>query len=275
MKIGVIQLTSKLDYQENLYQIEEYLALAVQKNASAVFLPEAFFSYSNGLEITPYVIEEKNGSGNIYWNVLYSLLQKYPIAVLGGSVVARNERQQLVNRAYNFSPQHQLLGIYDKMHLFSYLPKESGAVQYQEAKRYHAGSSMCSFLHDGWNVGITICFDLRFPELFRYYATRGVELISVSSAFTVPTGKAHWHTLLRARAIENQCYIVAAAQCGTHNERLATYGHSLVVDPWGEIIEEMDDRPGLKIVEVHKEKIKETRNKINSLYIHPSLRFFD
>jgi deaminated glutathione amidase len=117
----------------------------------------------------------------------------------------------------------------------------------------------------GFKLGLTICFDLRFPELFRAYSAAGANMLSISSAFTVPTGKAHWHTLVRARAIENQCYVIASAQWGQHNEKISTFGHSLIVDPWGEILADAQEGEKIIFAEVTLEKVEQVRARLNVL----------
>ena len=118
---------------------------------------------------------------------------------------------------------------------------------------------------EGFKLGLSICFDLRFPELFRSYSSQGATVLSISSAFTVPTGKAHWHTLVRARAIENQCYVIASAQWGKHNEKMSTFGHSLIVDPWGEILADAEEGEKIIFGELSLDKIKSVRERLDVL----------
>jgi predicted amidohydrolase len=261
MKIGVIQMCSVLDPAVNLLTIRKFLDIARAKEAKAVFLPEAFYSISDGSKPTPYLVEKNNE----HYNAIVKLAVDYNLYILGGSA-ATNLSGKIMNRSYNFSPEGIELAIYDKMNLFAVdLSKHPSQTVIDEAKVYTAGETPQMLSIDQFHIGLSICFDLRFPELFRSYSHQGANVLSISSAFTVPTGKAHWHTLLRARAIENQCYVVASAQWGQHNAKLTTFGHSLVVDPWGEIL--ADGLEGEKIIfaELSLEKITAVRARLNVL----------
>jgi predicted amidohydrolase len=261
MKIGVIQLRSVLDPSLNLSTIKTFLEVARKEQAFAVFLPEAFYSMSDGTKATPYLIEGRNE----HYEAVRSLARESGMYILGGSA-ATLVNGKVMNRAYNFSPQGEELMTYDKMNLFAVdLSKHPSSMVIDEARVYTAGKESKLLQLGPFNIGLSICFDLRFPELFRNYSFSGANVLSVSSAFTVPTGKAHWHTLLRARAIENQSYVIASAQWGQHNERLSTFGHSLVVDPWGEIL--VDAGEGEKIIfsELSTEKIEAVRARLNVL----------
>jgi len=197
---------------------------------------------SDGTKPTPYFIEDKNE----HYQAIRNLALNSGLYILGGSA-ATSVEGKIMNRSYNFDPQGNEIAIYDKMNLFAVdLSKHPSQTVVDEAKVYSPVNTPKILSLACFNIGLSICFDLRFPELFRSYSYQGANVLSVSSAFTVPTGKAHWHTLLRARAIENQSYVIASAQWGQHNEKLSTFGHSLVIDPWGEII--VDAGEGEKIV---------------------------
>ena len=169
-----------------------------------------------------------------------------------------------MNRSYNFSPEGKDLGFYDKMNLFSCdLSKHPSNTVIDEGRVYTAGHTPVLLDIESFKLGLSICFDLRFPELFRLYSSQGANLLSISSAFTVPTGKAHWHTLVRARAIENQSYVVASAQWGKHNERMSTFGHSLIVDPWGEVLADAGEGEKIIFADLHLEKIATVRSRLN------------
>ncbi len=243
MKIALIQLTSLLDYQTNLKKIELFIEQATSDGVSHIFLPECFYSMSDGTKPTPYVV---NGVDEHYKNI-QNLAIKHKVFLIGGSAAAYGGGE-IVNRAYNFDPEGKDLGQYDKMHLFScdLVNKEGEKKVIDESDIYTPGESPKIIQVGELKIGLGICFDLRYPEMSRDYMRKGVNLLTFSSAFTVPTGRAHWHALLRARAIENQCFVVAAAQWGRHNDRIQTYGHSLVVDPWGEIL--VDGEEGEKVV---------------------------
>ena len=168
-----------------------------------------------------------------------------------------------MNRAYNFDQQGNDLGYYDKRHLFSCdLSKDDGNKKIVEADIYTAGTKAKIIQLDKFNIGLGICFDVRYPMTGQEYRNAGVNILTYSSAFTVPTGKAHWHTLLRARAIENQCFVVACAQWGKHNEKIQTYGHSLVIDPWGDVKLDAREGTGLHFCELDLSLVERTRKKI-------------
>lgn len=261
MKIGVVQLRSVLDPEINLAAIRNFLTEAKKNNVLAVFLPEVFYSMSDGTKPTPYLVDGKNE----HYEAIRKLAVDSGLYILGGSA-ATLLNGKVVNRSFNFSPDGSEIALYDKMNLFAVdLSKHPSNTVVDEARVYTAGSTPKIIEVDGFKIGLSICFDLRFPELFRSYSFQGANVLSVSSAFTVPTGKAHWHTLLRARAIENQCYVIASAQWGQHNEKLSTFGHSLIIDPWGEVL--ADAGEGEKIIygEISQEKIESIRARLNVL----------
>jgi predicted amidohydrolase len=259
MKIGVIQLTSVLEPERNLAKIREFIQLAKHQNAEALFLPEAFYSMSDGTKPTPYLVEENNH----HYEAIRSLALESGMYILGGSA-ATNVNGKILNRSYNFSPDGSELTTYDKINLFAVdLSRHPSQTVIDEAKVYTPGRDPKILNLKNYKIGLSICFDLRFPELFRSYSFQGANVLSISSAFTVPTGKAHWHTLLRARAIENQSYVIASAQWGAHNDKIFTYGHSLVIDPWGEVL--VDAQEGEKIIfsELSLDKIEAVRSRMN------------
>lgn len=261
MKIAVIQLCSVLDPAINLAKIRKLLQEAKENGAVAAFLPEVFYSLSNGLSATPYLVEGKNE----HYQAIRQLAVDSGLYLLGGSAATLVDGK-VMNRSYNFSPSGEDLGFYDKMNLFAVdLSKHPSNTIIDEARVYSRGNRPQMLKMGDFNLGISICFDLRFPELFRSYSYQGANVLSVSSAFTVPTGKAHWHVLLRARAIENQCYVIASAQWGQHNERISTYGHSLIIDPWGEVI--ADAGEGEKVIygTLDTKRIEDVRARLNVL----------
>lgn len=261
MKIGVIQLQSVLSPETNLLTIRKFLNEAIKEGATAVFLPEVFYSMSDGTKPTPYLIEDKNE----HYEAIRNLAMNSGLYILGGSA-ATNVNGSIMNRSYNFDPAGVEITTYDKMNLFAVdLSKHPSQTVVDEARVYTAGKTPKMITINGFQIGLSICFDLRFPELFRSYSFQGANVLSISSAFTVPTGKAHWHTLLKARAIENQCYVVASAQWGQHNEKLSTYGHSLVIDPWGEILVDAEEGEKIVFAEMSLEKIESVRARLNVL----------
>lgn len=261
MKIGVVQLRSVLDPAVNLLTIRKFLDEAKKEGAKAVFLPEAFYSMSDGTKASPYLVEGQNE----HYQEIKKLALDSGIYILGGSA-ATLMNGKVMNRSYNFSPDGTEIATYDKMNLFAVdLSKHPSNTIIDEARVYTAGNTpqICSL--DDFKIGLSICFDLRFPELFRSYSYQGANVLSISSAFTVPTGKAHWHTLVRARAIENQCYVIASGQWGQHNDKLSTFGHSLIIDPWGEVLADAEEGEKIIFAELSLEKLDAVRARLNVL----------
>ncbi|HXH74608.1 MAG TPA: carbon-nitrogen hydrolase family protein [Bacteriovoracaceae bacterium] len=261
MKIGVIQLQGVLEPVENLKKIKDFLKTASEEKAIAVFLPEVFYSISDGTKPTPYLVEGENE----HFKAIQKLATDSGLYILGGSA-ATLVNGKIINRSYNFAPDGKLITHYDKINLFTCdLSGHPSNTVIDEGKIFSAGSEPKIMDLEGFKLGLAICFDLRFPELFRRYSSEGANILSISSAFTVPTGKAHWHTLVRARAIENQSYVVASAQWGQNNEKVSTYGHSLIVDPWGEVLADAGEGEKIIFATLDKDKLIQVRSRLNVL----------
>ncbi len=259
MKIAVIQLCSTLDPEINLEKIRGFLEEAKKNQVKAVFLPEVFYSMSDGTKPTPYLLENQNQ----HFQNISQLAKHFGVYLIGGSA-ATLENGKIMNRAYNFSPEGDLISSYDKMNLFSCdLSKHPSQTVIDEGRVYTAGNTPSMLQVGDFKIGLSICFDLRFPELFRWYSSQGANVMSISSAFTVPTGKAHWHTLVRARAIENQSYVIASAQWGKHNERITTFGHSLIVNPWGEVLADAEEGEKIIFGNLDIQEIQTIRSRLN------------
>lgn len=180
-----------------------------------------------------------------------------------GSLAVRANPERAANRSFLIAPDGNILASYDKIHMFDI--ELDGGESYRESANYQPGeTAVISDLPWG-RIGLTICYDVRFPALYRALAEAGASFITVPSAFTVRTGEAHWSTLLRARAIENGCFIFAAAQAGKHESGRETYGHSLIVDPWGEILAEGGTEPGVVLAKIDPAKVLSVRKSIPSL----------
>lgn len=258
MKIAIFQLNSALDFKENLETIHKMGAEAKLQGAEAFFLPECFYSMSDGTAPSPYLVEDNNE----HFENIKEIATKHQVFLIGGSVATLHEGK-VVNRAYNFDPTGKLLGKYDKVHLFSCdIQKPDQRKTIDEADIYTPGSQSQMLEFNGIKVGLGICFDIRYPEMARTYVHQGAKILTFASAFTVPTGKAHWHTLNRARAIENQCFVVASAQWGKHNERIITYGHSLVIDPWGDVLVDLEEGVGFEVVDLDFDRLDEVRKAV-------------
>lgn len=269
MNVAVIQLCSVLDYKQNLQKINDLIQSVISENSEkidAVFLPEVFYSISNGKEPTPYLIDGENE----HFKNIQQIAKNFDVYLIGGTA-ATQVGDKIINRAYNFAPDGSLIDTYDKIHLFTLdLKKHDRSTIIDETLIYSPGNTPKLIDINEWKIGLGICFDLRFPELFRHYFSKGANILTVASAFTVPTGKAHWETLLRARAIETQSYVIAADQWGEHNEKTTTYGHSMIIDPWGEVIANAKEGEGVITAKLDFDHLTKIRKRLNVL---PNLKF--
>lgn len=261
MKVALIQICSTLNPSENIDKINRFIikAKTEEPGLEAVFLPEVFYSMSDGTKPTPYLVEATNE----HFEIIRAISMNHNLYVLGGTA-ATKVGDKVINRNYNFSPSGELIGTYDKIHLFSVNLKgtEKNTI-IDEADVYSKGHDLKTINVNNFKIGLSICFDLRFPELYREYHKENVDILSISSAFTVPTGKAHWEVLLRARAIENQAYVIACDQWGQHNKKLSTYGHSMIIDPWGEVIANCEKGEGFACAELSMDKLNKIRTRMN------------
>ncbi len=266
MKIAAIQMVSAPDLAANLDTAERLIDQAAAEGAQLVSLPEYFVQI--GLhETDKFQIAEEFGRGPIQERLAAKALQ-LGIWVAGGSIPLKTkDRAKVTNTALLFNPRGEVVARYDKMHLFSF---QDGARNLDESRTMVAGAQIVTVDTPFGRIGMSICYDLRFPELYR--AMGEVDLILVPSAFTVPTGSAHWEVLLRARAIENQCYVLAAAQGGAHASGRQTYGHSMLIDPWGEVVSVLSYGEGVMMGEMEPEKLLSVRQNLQALG-HRFLRF--
>lgn len=269
-KVAALQLTSLQDPDVNIKQIHSGVVSAAETGASLIALPENF-AYM-GSE------DEKMGLAETISGQVYSLFpqwaREYQIAILAGGFPVRAESGKVYNRSVLFSAEGEIVAEYDKIHLFDVALSESET--YMESRTVEAGRPVAVTgqlelrdLQDQpfhLNTGLSVCYDLRFPELYRKLADQGAELILIPAAFTRPTGEAHWETLLRARAIENSLFVIAPAQTGIHTTSRSTYGHSMIIDPWGEVLARADTVPGLITATIETDQISEIRRKLPSFY---------
>lgn len=264
-KIGVVQICSGLEPGPNLEKIKTFIDQAKSQNCDAVFLPEVFYSMSNGTVATPYLVDPV--AKNKHYLNLKKLAKDSGVYLLGGSAATLWDGK-VINRNYNFDSEGNELTHYDKIHLFACdLSRHSSKTVLNESAIYTSGNRPATLQVGEFKIGLSICFDVRFPEMYRDYSiNQGCNLMSVSAAFTVPTGKAHWHSLLRARAIENQSYVVASAQVGKNNEKIQTFGHSLIIDPWGEVLTDAKEEECLITAELDINLVEEVRGRLKVLF---------
>ncbi len=257
MKVAAIQLNSDEDVSKNFSKIEIFLERAAAARAELALLPENFAFFGREevkLKLAPTLVTEVE-------NFLRSAAIRHKMLVVGGGYPAPSEdEEKAFNRMSVFSPAGQVLFRYDKIHLFDV---EAGGIYYRESAATVAGKSPPgTFGVAGFKVTAAICYDLRFPEIFRYHE---VDVLLLPAAFTRVTGEAHWEVLLRARAIENQCYVIAAAQWGEHFGGRQTYGHSMIIDPWGSVVTQLSEGEGLLVAELSKEALVNIRTKLPAL----------
>lgn len=258
LRLALAQLTSTDNLESNLKIIETFIARALADGADAVVFPEnsLFMRLSSKAELQ--TIDRDHPA----LKTLSERIRGSKLNVLLTSATA-NAGLRAKNTTWWLKPDGQIEEAYSKIHMFDV--DVPGAPPVRESDHFESGLAPRMIQLNGWKVGLSVCYDLRFAELYLQYAQLA-DLILVPSAFLVPTGEAHWHTLLRARAIENQCYVAAPAQAGEHvsetGVRRHTYGHSLVVDPWGRILIDMEAVPGLQLVELNKELIETVRRQI-------------
>jgi nitrilase len=256
VKVAAIQMVSGGEVAGNLAQAAPLIASAAAQGATLALLPE-YFGIFGARTTDKLAVAEADGDGP-QQSFLAASAREHAIHVIGGCVPLRTHDPLRVRSAcLVYGPDGQRVARYDKMHLFAF---SDGDERYDEARTIEPGERVATFDAPCGRVGLSICYDVRFPELYR--SLGDLALIVVPSAFTVPTGKAHWDLLLRARAVENQCYVLAAAQGGTHPGGRGTYGHSMLVDPWGEVVSAIATEPGVVVGDIDTDRIAEVRRKL-------------
>src|SRR6187402_3365721 len=257
LRVAAVQLQSQDDVAQNLDECARLVSLARRDGAKLVVLPENF-AYFGPDESKRLVAEKLADPGGKIQSALSEMARSAEAYIVaGGFPEASSEPARPFNTALVFGPDGRLVTSYRKIHLFD-VALQDGTSRL-ESSGTTGGDALVTFDIGSFRVGLSICYDLRFPELYRGLVTRGANVLLVPAAFTLHTGKDHWHTLLRARAIESQAYVVAAAQWGKHPRGRTTYGHSLVVDPWGAVIAEASDRVGLVSATLDLEYLQQVR----------------
>ena len=263
-RVAAVQTLSGGDVDANLRSIEPLIVEAAQQGARLVVLPEYFGIF--GARATDKVAAREVEGAGAQQSFLARVARQYGLWIVGGTVpltIADPARVRAASLV--FAPDGRRVARYDKMHMFAF---SQGDEQYDEGKTIEPGTQPVAFDAPFGRVGLSVCYDLRFPELYR--SLGDLALIVVPSAFTAVTGAAHWHVLLRARAIENQCYVLAAAQGGLHPGGRRTYGHSMLIDPWGVVVAERDEGPGIVIGDIDPERLSQVRRDLPALQ-HRSL----
>jgi predicted amidohydrolase len=260
LRVGLVQMCSGLEPEANIAEASRLIRRAVGDGAEFVATPEM----TNVVEPRRSVLWEKvrDEADDQSVAALARLARELGIWLSAGSLALRSG-QRLVNRSLLYAPDGSVVARYDKVHLFDVaLPNGES---YRESGSYDGGTQAVTVNIGPARLGLTICYDLRFPQLYLALAGAGANVLTVPSAFTRVTGEAHWHVLLRARAIETGSFVLAAAQGGRHESGRETYGHSLVVDPWGRILAEAQDQPGIILTDIDSEQAAVARRKIPTL----------
>jgi predicted amidohydrolase len=260
-RIAALQMVSAPELAPNLAAAERLIAAAAAAGARLAALPENFYLIGRH-EGDKVKLKERDGSGPIQ-EFLSSSAKKYQLWIVGGTAPIETKNPALIRSAcLVYDDQGRRVARYDKMHVFRF---EQGALgagddareRYDEARTVEPGERPLAIESPFGRLALSVCYDVRFPELYRGLGTFDVTF--VPSAFTVPTGAAHWDTLLRARAIENQAYVVAPAQGGTHAGGRATYGHTMIIDPWGEVLAIRPEGEGVVLAELDSDRIQKVR----------------
>lgn len=269
MKIAALQMVSSPHVADNLAQARALLQQAAALGAELAVLPE-YFSTMGMRDSDKLALAETFGHGAAQ-DFLARSARELNLWIVGGTLplacAESGDAQRVRNSSLVYSPAGECVARYDKIHLFRF---DNGREHYDEGHTIEAGAAPVQFhlpSRDGqrWCIGLSVCYDLRFPELYRQHASAGTDLLLVPSAFTYTTGQAHWELLLRARAIENQAYVLAAAQGGIHDNGRHTWGHSMAIDPWGELLAVQAQGTGVVLSELHASRIQQVRTQLPAL----------
>ena len=253
INVAAIQMVSSDVLNENLELAQKLIAEAASKGAKLVTLPENF-PLMGKEDSERLVIREIDGEGPIQ-SFLAEQANRHQIYLLGGTIpLASGNPDKVLAASLLYQPNGECIAHYNKIHLFDVLVDESTEESYKESNTFEAGNEIVVAQTEIGNIGLSVCYDLRFPELYRKMHKDNVQIITAPSAFTATTGEAHWESLLKTRAIENLCYVIASNQGGTHVNERETWGHSMIVDPWGTILASVEKGPGVAVATIDLEK---------------------
>lgn len=258
---AAIQMTSVPNLEKNLVQAEELIDLAVRQGAELIGLPENFpFLGEEGEKV-----RQAGAIAHRSEKFLKTMAQRFQVTILGGGFPVPSEGGKVYNTAVLIDPNGKELARYRKVHLFDVNLPDGNT--YCESSTVTAGRDLPPVYHseEFGTLGLSVCYDVRFPELYRHLADKGADVLFVPAAFTAYTGKDHWQVLIQARAIENTCYAIAPAQTGRHYGLRHTHGHAAIVDPWGVVLSDAGDRPGVAIAEISPSRLQQVRRQMPSL----------
>lgn len=256
-----VQITAQREFEPNIQAAGDLIRRARDAGAEFILTPEitAMFEPKRDLHLAKARGEAENPALAAF----RAIAKETGAWLLIGSMAIKLEAARLANRSFLIAPDGEIAARYDKLHMFD-VDLQNGE-SYRESALYRPGDAAVLAELPWGMLGMTVCYDLRFPYLYRALAQAGADFLSIPSAFTVPTGRAHWHVLQRARAIENACFVFAPAQWGEHAEGRKTYGHSLIVDPWGEVLADGGEEVGFVTAEIDPAKIAEARRMVPAL----------
>jgi len=262
MRLAALQMVSTADLEANLKQAEMLVGQAAEQGAELVLLPENFALLESAAMLA---LAQSESQQQRVMHALENWSRQYSIYLIAGSfpVICRPDgsrlEQRVRARCLVFDPRGQLLTSYDKIHLFDVDVADAHG-RYRESDLIEAGDQLVVVSLPDCTLGLSICYDLRFPAMYQRLRDLGADLLLMPAAFTYTTGEAHWESLIRARAIENQCYLLAANQGGQHNATRRTWGHSMVVDPWGRVLaEQTEEGPGVVVADFQSELVRRCR----------------
>jgi predicted amidohydrolase len=260
LRVACVQLTSRADKAANLEKTEPLVAKAAATGADIVVLPEKWNAIGNPEQLHAAAETLEDGESV---RAMAGWAKTHGITLVGGSITEQREgREKLSNTSVVFDPEGSIVGLYRKIHMFDV---EVGGLVYRESDAEEPGDEPVVVEAEGWPLGLTVCYDVRFPELYRILALEGAELVTVPAHFTLYTGKDHWELLLRARAVENQYYVAAAAQIGETLPGRLSYGRSLIADPWGIVLAVAPDEETVISAEIERARLEEVRARLPSL----------
>jgi deaminated glutathione amidase len=263
MKVAAIQMVSGMEVSRNLQDALDFIAHSADQGCELIALPE-YFCLLGARDTDKLAIAENEGSGMLQ-DALRQAARQHGVWIVAGTLPLKTgHADRVFNSSLVFDPQGDQVARYDKMHLFAF---DNGSERYDEARVLQAGSDPVAFdltARDGrvWRVGLSVCYDIRFPELYR---SLQADLLLIPSAFTYTTGQAHWETLVRARAIENQACVMAPAQGGQHANGRRTWGHTMVVDSWGQVLAERAEGAGVVCAELDGQHLQTRRSQLPAL----------
>jgi nitrilase len=261
MKVAALQMVSAPQVARNLDDAARGIGEAAAAGARLVALPE-YFCLLGRSDRDKLAVAEDDGQGPIQ-DFLAAAARRHRLWLVGGTLPMRTDSaEQVRNSCCVYAPDGTRAARYDKIHLFAF---DNGGERYDEGRTLQAGGEPVAFDAEGVRVGLSVCYDLRFPELYRALMRPPCDLIVVPSSFTYTTGQAHWELLLRARAVENQCYVLAPAQGGRHENGRRTWGHSMIVDPWGEVLGCRDEGQGIVLGELDAARLADVRRRLPAL----------